>query len=468
MLINAFRSKIKTLLRIAIFSFLLASFTYASALDTEIISREDLVLNLGEGLTTDAQLTYPAIGDGPFPVVLLVPGGGLTDMNEYIPAAATATGECATPMKQIAEYLSERGFMVLRYNKRGITRNATMTNYTVYSEATVKTFNADAETALEFLKNNPMADKNDTTVIGHSESSIIVTRMALDDPSISKVVMMGAAARDYLTIKYTQMVELRVDFAHTVLDLDSDGLVSLDEAIEGMEPYENAILPKNSVLMESGNQTIWIPAWDPNGDGYMSITEEFVPVLERVHSMLSNTNYPGYNQTQAHLSLGATMDVIGNLQSSILILQGEGDWQTPLVEALLLEQALMESGHRDHALYTYPGLSHFFYPTDGWQSAMGPIETYVLHDMYRWMVSSERTTYQIREDIKNNYEKAYNLENKIETEINTVNQTLTNSVTEIKRSIEQQTKENRISYMIPVITVILVLIIITMRKRREI
>jgi hypothetical protein len=219
------------------------------------------------------------------------------------------------------------------------------------------------------------------------------------------------------------------------------------------------------VLIESGNHTIWIPTWDPNGDGYMSITEEFVPVLERIHSMLSNTNYPGYNQTQAHVSLGATMDVIGNLQSSILILQGEGDWQTPLVEALLLEQALMESGHIDHTLYTYPGLSHFFYPTDGWQSAMGPIESYVLHDLYRWMVSSERNIDQIRADIKDNSEKLSYLETRIEAQIETVTQTITNKVTEIKLSLEQQTKENRILYMIPVLAVILVLIIVTMRKR---
>jgi pimeloyl-ACP methyl ester carboxylesterase len=416
-------------------------------------------------LTTDAQLTFPTIGDGPFPIVLLVPGGGLTDMDEYIPAGATVTGEPAAPMKQIAEFLSERGFMVLRYNKRGVTRNATMANYTIYSKATVNTFKADAEKVLSILKNNPMADNNDITVIGHSESSIIVTRIAMDDPSISKVVMMGAAARDYLTIKYTQMVELRVDFVETVLDLDNDGLVSLEEAIDGMAPYENAILPKSSVLMESENETVWIPTWDPNGDGYMSIAEEFIPVLERVHSMLSNPNYPGYNQTQAHISLGATLDMIGDLQSSILIVQGEGDWQTPLVEALLLEQVLLDTGHRDHTLYTYQGLSHFFYPTDDWQSAMGSIEPYVLHDMYRWMVSSERSIDQIRSDIKNNSEEICDLEIELMADIEAVDQSLKNSLTEIEIELEQQNNENGVQYVIPVFTIILVLLIVTMSAR---
>ena len=84
------------------------------------------------------------------------------------------------------------------------------------------------------------------------------------------------------------------------------------------------------------------------------------------------------------------MDMIGDLESSILVLQGECDYQTPMVEALLLEQALLEAGNVDHTLIIYPGLSHFFYPTDGWQAAMGPIEAYVLEDLYQWLVSPER------------------------------------------------------------------------------
>jgi hypothetical protein len=428
----------------------------------------DLVIDLGDGVKTDAQITYPSIGSGPFLVALLVPGGGLTDMDEYIPASASMTGEPVTPMKQIAEYLSERGYMVLRYNKRGVQRNATMANYTLFSEATVNTFKDDAEAALAVLRDNPMADDADVTVIGHSESSIIVTRMAEDDPSISKVVMLGASARDYLAVKHTQIVELRVLFAEEVLDLDNDGLVSLDEAVKGMEPYDNAILPRNSVLMGTGNETSWIPTWDPNGDGLMNITGEYVPVLERIHSILSNPSYPGYNQTQAHLSWGATMDMIGDLRSSILILQGEGDWQTPLIEALLLEQALSDAGHRDHTLYTYPGLSHFFYPTDGWLTAMGPIEPHVLRDLYSWLTSPEREMVQIEADIEKNSEITSSLENELTADIQAINQSLTRSFTEIENLRDQLDNRRDTSYFIPVFVGLLVCLIAILRKRKGI
>ncbi len=428
------------------------------------INRIELKIDLEEGITTEAQITYPKVGDGPYPIVLLVPGGGLTDMDEYIPGSVTATGEPVASMKRIAEYLSERGFMVLRYDKRGVTRNATMADYSVYSVATVETFKADAEKALQVLKDHPLADTSDISVIGHSESSIIATRMAEDDPSIGKIVMLGGAARDYLSIKHTQIVELRVEFVETVLDLDDDGLVSLGEAIEGMEPYEDSILPRGSLLMGSGNTTTWIPTWDPNGDGVMDIVSEFQPVLERLHSMLSNPSYPGYNQTQAHVSWGATMDMIGELQSSILVLQGEGDWQTPPVEALYLEQALLDAGHRDHTLYTYPGLSHFFYPTDGWQSAMGPIEPYVLRDLYLWLISPMRTLDHVVEDTRRNAEEVQILENELETSIESMNQSLLEAVSDIEGELGQRGVTD---YLIPVMIVILVLLITSVRRRRE-
>jgi hypothetical protein len=79
---------------------------------------------LGDGLTTDAQLTYPSVGEGPFPGVLLVHGSGSTDMDEYLPPEISDTENGSRPFLQIAQYLSERGIAVLRHNKRGIGTRA--------------------------------------------------------------------------------------------------------------------------------------------------------------------------------------------------------------------------------------------------------------------------------------------------------------------------------------------------------
>jgi len=131
---------------------MLSSFASASAFKTETIARRDLVIDLGEGLITDAQLTYPAVGDGPFPGVLLIPGGGAPDMDEYMPAGSTDTGEPARPHLQIAEYLSERGFAVMRYNKRGVGFNSTLADPEVFINTEIYDLEQDAEKVLEVLR----------------------------------------------------------------------------------------------------------------------------------------------------------------------------------------------------------------------------------------------------------------------------------------------------------------------------
>ena len=47
----------------------------------QTIKFRNLVIDLGNGVKTNAQLTYPAIGKGPFPGVLLLHGSGALDKN---------------------------------------------------------------------------------------------------------------------------------------------------------------------------------------------------------------------------------------------------------------------------------------------------------------------------------------------------------------------------------------------------
>ncbi|MGB7636007.1 MAG: prolyl oligopeptidase family serine peptidase [Nitrososphaeraceae archaeon] len=85
-------------------------------------------------------------------------------------------------------------------------------------------------------------------------------------------------------------------------------------------------------------------------------------------------------------ALQPNLNVIGNLSSnSILILNGQNDSQSPVQQAYLLQQRLTEVNHPDHTLITYPGLGHAFYPSSQWFTALGPIQPYVLADLYAWL-----------------------------------------------------------------------------------
>ena len=102
--------------------------------------------------------TIPVIGEGPFPGVLLIPGSGPTDMNY-------TEGTNAKLFWQIAEFLSERGFVVLRYDKRGIGENRTIINNTLWGNMTYGDLKQDAEKAVNVLMQQPEVDANRITVL---------------------------------------------------------------------------------------------------------------------------------------------------------------------------------------------------------------------------------------------------------------------------------------------------------------
>ena len=83
------------------------------------------------------------------------------------------------------------------------------------------------------------------------------------------------------------------------------------------------------------------------------------------------------------------LNIIGNVSNStsILVLSGENDTNTPVQQAFLLQQRLTEVNHPDHTLITYPNLGHQFYPSSQWSTTNGPIEDYVLADLYSWIES---------------------------------------------------------------------------------
>ena len=369
---------------------LLSSIIPASALETETISRRDLVIELGDGLTTEAQLTFPAVGDGPFPGVLLIPGGGAPDMDEYMPPYSTESGEPARPHLQIAEYLSERGFAVLRYNKRGVGFNGSLADPGVFFNTTIQELERDAETVLEVLRQRGEVDEDDITLLGHSESTIIAPRIAVDHPSVKNMVLMGTAGRSYYDIKYHKTVDLRVTLAKEVLDTDRDGLLSALEVFEGLGEGPKALISAPDLIENSTGNLLFRSHWNPDGDEFMNITGEFEATLIRILEYAMNAEYAGSKLVQSQLALESTMETIGGVSSSVLILQGVNDLLTPLEDALLLEQTLTGNGHPDHTLITYPGLGHYFYPEDYWGIAMGPTQDYVLRDLEAWLKDPAR------------------------------------------------------------------------------
>lgn len=373
-----------------------SSFTGAYAQPyIQTVKHRDLTIDLGNGLKTNAQLIIPAIGEGPFPGVLIIPGSGAIDMNgtEGLILVDNKTGSKIYPKAQtyfqIAEYLSERGFVVLRYDKRGVGSNNTILDSDVWGNLTFNNLKQDAEKALTVLLQQPEVNATKkATLIGHSEGTTVTPRVAVDNPDeVNNIILMSAVAQNLIgDILYFQVVETPPLYAEMVLDKTGQGQFTLKDAMEDpIFPH----LGGGDLLNQSSN------------DHMVSIKDELRPAALAAYENLVSPNSSSSEcqsislcpiWANSHINMDSTLDMIGNVSSDIgiLIQQGENDSQTPLEQGLLLQQRLTEVNHPNHLLITYPNLGHIFAPSNQWTTAEGPVEEYVLQDMFEWLSSPSR------------------------------------------------------------------------------
>jgi alpha-beta hydrolase superfamily lysophospholipase len=349
----------------------------------QTVKHRDLTIDLGNGIQTNAQLTIPAVGNGPFPGVLLVHGSGPTDMNETLSPDSKSFWE-------ISQYLSERGFAVLRYDKRGVGANNQIIDYNIWGNLTFDDLKNDAEIALGVLTQQPEVDPSKITLVGHSEGTIIVPRIVIDQQNqtnstttIKNIVLMASVAQNVVDLLHFQMVDVRLAYANQVLDRNHTGSFSIHEAII------NDPLFGEPLAALFGN----------NATGNLDIDEQVKPFLEGQYESVTSEDISAKCSfagacpvwLNSHDNLEPNLSIVGNIpnSTSVLILHGENDSQAPIQQSFLLEQRLTEANHPDHTLITYPDLGHLFNPSSQWFTEFGPMEQQVLSDLHRWL--SEHT-----------------------------------------------------------------------------
>jgi uncharacterized protein len=381
-----------------------ANFTAYAQLDLQTIKYRDIVIDLGNGVQTNAQLTYPAVGNGPFPGVLLIHGSGPNDKNETLGFVYNDGPEPPKLFWQIAEYLSDRGFAVLRYDKRGVGANYTLLDQNVWGNTTTNDLIQDSTKALNVLIQQPEVDPKEISVIGHSEGTLYAPRVAIDNPTkVKNIVLMGMLAQNVSVPDYYSEVTLRLEYASQVLDKNHTGLISIQQ-IANDPMLRNVLVSSSSVLATNNTEDITNDIAERFGTtGNVSIQEQIRPELINYYENITAFNLDK-KCTNTELcpilyksifSLTPNLSIIGNVANStgILMLNGENDAQTPVQQAFLLQQRLTEVNHPDHTLITYPNLGHTFYPSSQWATTVGPIEQYVLADLYTWLAAHSGFTH---------------------------------------------------------------------------
>lgn len=179
---------------IAFVCFLLVSLSGLPQLPVRLNERP-VVLNTSTGALKGKMVT-PNQESG-YPVVLIIPGSGLTDMDGN---SAALPGK-NNSLRYLAEGLAGKGIASLRYDKRGIASSASAgkDEYSMRFEDGIK----DARGWIDYLSKDKRI--SGIYVLGHSEGALVGMAASVDNPKVKGYISVAGAGRPAYEIIEEQM-----------------------------------------------------------------------------------------------------------------------------------------------------------------------------------------------------------------------------------------------------------------------
>ena len=119
----------------------------------------------------------------------------------------------------------------IRYDKRGVGANYTIIDDNVWGNTTANDLIQDSKNALNVIMQQPEVDLKRISIIGHSESTLYASRVAIDNSTnVKNIILMGVLAQNPVkVVEYYQDVSLPLGYTAQVLDKNHTGLISIQQ-----------------------------------------------------------------------------------------------------------------------------------------------------------------------------------------------------------------------------------------------
>ena len=142
------------------------------------------------GFSVAATITTPTDREVPlsgWPVVILTPGTRSIDRDEHL---------FGVPIfAQLAAALSENGYLVVRYDKRGVGQSGGRPE-----SATIEDYADDVRAVINRVRNHADVDRSRITLLAHGEGGWIGLRAAAEDDRVSALVLLATPSVNGATL----------------------------------------------------------------------------------------------------------------------------------------------------------------------------------------------------------------------------------------------------------------------------
>jgi pimeloyl-ACP methyl ester carboxylesterase len=308
---------------------------------------DDVVyMNADHSIQYGATLTYPKIDSTSnsakqplYPAVILITGSGQQDRDE------TLFGH--KPFAVIADYLTRKGFAVLRVDDRGAGKSTG-----IFDGSTTMDFAKDVEASLDFLEKQPQVNKEEIGLIGHSEGGMIAPIVAGERKEIKYIVLLAGPGIPIINLMQEQSEAVAISEGKSQAEANANGFLLRTVWEEAIKNEDSATTVRN-IRMRIDN---WSKTQDTatlakiKSRDTTSINDQ----ISRSLAVLSNKWYKYFISfnPQSYLQ---------KLHCKVLALNGSKDVQVIASSNLAgIKSCLQKSRSPEYDVIEIPGLNHLF------------------------------------------------------------------------------------------------------------
>ncbi|MFD2597878.1 alpha/beta hydrolase family protein [Sphingobacterium corticis] len=296
-------------------------------------------------------MTQPA-QPGKYPAVILVSGSGPQNRNSEVFGHK--------PFEVIADYLTRKGIVVLRYDDRGVAESTGS-----FVKSNIGDFSRDAMAALSFIKRQDKVDSTRLGIIGHSEGGLISLLLAGQHiPDLKFAVSLAGPSVAIDSLMVLQLYHVGKSQGMSEADLSQARTINRKnfEIVKSEIPAPEAL---NQLMKNTGALT---------GTSEELRKEFQVMVLEPYRYFLRIDPVP----------------FIRRINIPLLAVFGEKDIQVPAIENQASLSANLPANAQSR-IKTYPSLNHLMQPAktgalDEYYEIETTIEPQLLEDISKWIL----------------------------------------------------------------------------------